>query len=204
MEQKASEYTERFRRYLPGLVDDFFSTEWTASAGTTCTCGQDIAVFRCEECFDGNCLCHLCMAQRHSQMPFHRVRRWNGLFFEREAATAEIWLGHGGLPCQISRPSSTLDVVHTAGVFRTTIHPCGCDSAGAGDQRLLPRQLMRHRLFPGSFDQSQIHWAFTFAYLDHWLATSHHAKTAVMDYWAITWFLTTGLPAERVRQSTPN
>ena len=199
--QKASEYTERFRRILPGLVEDLFWREWSPSAAKTCKCGQHTATLRCDDCCDDNCLCDSCMNRCHMRTPFHRVRRWNGRFFQREPPKAEISLGHTGNQCPSPRAAVKVEVVHTTGTFSTTVHPCGCDAAGRGEQRILPRQFMRHGLFPGSFDTSQVHWAFTFAYLDHWLATSHHAKISVMDYWATSWFLTTGLPAERVSLS---
>lgn len=186
---------------MPGLVDDLFSTEWSASAATECPCRIHLATLRCDDCFDSRCLCDACMMESHSRTPFHRTRRWNGRFFQREPATAEIWLGHAGRPCRAPLPRHLIEVAHPTGVFVTKVHPCGCDAAGTGDERSLPRQLMRQCIFPGSLDQSQVHWAFTFAYLDQWLAVSHHAKVSVMDYWATTWFLSSGLPAERVRSS---
>jgi len=197
--EKPSEYTERFRQLMPGLVDDLLSREWSASAATNCSCGAGLAALRCDDCFASSCLCETCMSASHSRAPFHRIRRWNGQFFQHEPATAEIWLGHEGRPCQTPLATHKIDIAHITGIFAVQVHPCGCDAAGAGDEWLLPRQLMRQGLFPGSLDQFQVHWAFTFKYLDQWLAVSHHAKISVMDYWSTTWYLSSGLPAERVR-----
>lgn len=197
--QKASEYTDRFRQWIPALVDDLLACEWSEVAGANCGCGQAIATLKCDDCIEQHCVCENCMRTRHALMPFHRLRRWTGDFFKREPLCAELWLGHAGSRCPNSRPPTNINIAHLSGIFDTIVHACGCAGDGKVEEATLPRQLMRQGYFPGSLDLYQVHWAFAVPYLDHWLAISHHAKVSMMDYWATTWFLTTGFPAERVK-----
>jgi hypothetical protein len=61
------------------------------------------------ECLGKPLFCTSCVVKSHKMLPFHRVRQWNGSFFEPSwlvRAGLVIWLGHGGLEC----PSETGNV----------------------------------------------------------------------------------------------
>lgn len=58
--------------------------------------------YRCTQCFGEPIWCTACCLEIHQQIPFHRIKKWNGSFFERsdlDDAGLTIFLGHGGQPC---------------------------------------------------------------------------------------------------------
>ena len=132
-------------------------------------------------------------------MPFHRRRRWTGLYFVPERFRVELSLGHAGSRCTAAPLTPVkVEVAHLTGIFDADLYPCGCDAAGVGDERMLPRQLMRTGLMSGGLSATQVSWAFTVTLMDDWLAASHYAKVSIMDYWSALWFKTLGTPVERV------
>ena len=60
------------------------------------------ALWRCENCYSHKLLCQSCCRDRHTANPYHRVRRWNGSYFEMGAlwqVGVKLNLGHDGNPC---------------------------------------------------------------------------------------------------------
>jgi len=185
---------------MPGLLDDLFCLETGSTAATSCVaCGATGATLRCDDCFNSGCFCVACINSKHEVMPFHRRRRWTGLYFVPERFRVEVSLGHAGARCA-SAPfiPVQMEIAHVTGVFDVDLYPCKCPAAGVGEERILPRQLMRHGLMPGSLDAKNVSWAFTMTLMDDWLAASHYAKVSIMDYWSALWFKTLGTPPERV------
>ncbi|EAU81166.2 hypothetical protein CC1G_10453 [Coprinopsis cinerea okayama7 len=65
-------------------------------------CGGPEPLWRCLECVGRRELCRVCMREKHRDLPFHRVERWD----ETHWNPAWLWqigvvipLGHGGAPC---------------------------------------------------------------------------------------------------------
>ncbi|KAG1836714.1 hypothetical protein C8R48DRAFT_568766, partial [Suillus tomentosus] len=56
----------------------------------------------CHNCLGDPMFCAKCCRYEHRRLPFHKISKWNGSFFEETSLTKidmEIYLGHGGLPC---------------------------------------------------------------------------------------------------------
>jgi hypothetical protein len=49
------------------------------------------ALWRCEDCFCLQDMCSTCLRETHQALPFHRIQRWTGQFFQ------EAWLRDVGL-----------------------------------------------------------------------------------------------------------
>ncbi|KIJ41630.1 hypothetical protein M422DRAFT_78561, partial [Sphaerobolus stellatus SS14] len=41
--------------------------------------------FRCADCDSRELLCSACMVEQHRCSPLHRIKRWNGMYFEEES-----------------------------------------------------------------------------------------------------------------------
>lgn len=66
-------------------------------------------VYRCLDCLGEPETCSACCKGDHARLPFHRVKFWNGRFFERSDLNTLgiiIHLGHRGAACPSSIPSS--------------------------------------------------------------------------------------------------
>jgi len=61
-----------------------------------------VVQWRCDDCAAHKCLCSVCCRDNHTALPFHRVRHWNGRFYQRSSlwrVGVKIHLGHQGVPC---------------------------------------------------------------------------------------------------------
>ena len=78
-------------------------------------CSGPLALFRCLDCCQGQqVLCCNCCLVQHQHLPFHRIQRWTGKFFEREDLGnlgLLIHFGHDGNPC----PTLFASSIHTPG-----------------------------------------------------------------------------------------
>jgi hypothetical protein len=66
-------------------------------------CDSHGALYRCVDCLHTTrLLCFECCIKRHHHLPFHRIKRWTGKFFEKDdlgSMGLTISLGHGGTLC---------------------------------------------------------------------------------------------------------
>lgn len=73
----------------------------TANIGCM-TCNSSAGLYRCKACFGNPILCADDLRERHGKLPFHRIEKWTGQFFE-DAWLSDVGvvlhLGHGGEPC---------------------------------------------------------------------------------------------------------
>ncbi|MDX6295879.1 MAG: hypothetical protein QOH50_5049 [Kribbellaceae bacterium] len=99
------EYMETWRdkkrsKYLNRLLSLCTSTSPGQQVCTACKIGKSL--WRCLDCMDTCMLCVLCFRHRHQHLPFHRVEKWNGRFFQRGSlwqVGVKIYLGHQGAVC---------------------------------------------------------------------------------------------------------
>jgi hypothetical protein len=59
-------------------------------------------LYSCSDCLGKPQLCLHCVGSGHRLRPFHRIRRWNGSYFESSTLNElgfELHLGHEGWPC---------------------------------------------------------------------------------------------------------
>ncbi|KAF9521376.1 hypothetical protein CPB83DRAFT_778848, partial [Crepidotus variabilis] len=69
-------------------------------------CQIGLPAWRCEECLGQQVTCRLCCRTLHQNLPFHRVERWNGKFFEKAAlwqTGLKLYGGHAGRKCPESQ-----------------------------------------------------------------------------------------------------
>ena len=70
-------------------------------------CDTPNAKWQCQMCFGRQLLCLRCCATKHKLLPFHRIEKWNGKFFQAGAlwqVGVKLYLGHDGGGC--SEPQS--------------------------------------------------------------------------------------------------
>ncbi|TDL18801.1 hypothetical protein BD410DRAFT_727959 [Rickenella mellea] len=143
------------------------------------------APYRCEDCFSGAVTCHTCCRDEHAEMPLHRIRKWNGNFFEHSSLQEiglQVQLGH--LPndkCKNPKPATAgFTVIHTNGIHLVDVNFCDCRSSNTvADRRL---QLLRRQWFPAS--QSIPKTCCTFRVLEGFHTMSLQSKMSAYDYYA--------------------
>jgi hypothetical protein len=122
----------------------------------------------------------------HLSLPFHRLQRWNGQFYEA-ISLLELGfvfnLGHDGKVCPLNADKSEcgdqITMVDSAGIFIHLVRWCRCNGASNEDKHL---QLLRHRLFPSTISKPQT--AFTFNVLDEFLIDSLECKTSASSFYS--------------------
>lgn len=65
--------------------------------------------FICADCTQGAFLCQSCLLQSHNQLPFHRVKMWEGQMFKSTSLAAlglVLAMGHNGKGCQLVHSSA--------------------------------------------------------------------------------------------------
>jgi CxC2 like cysteine cluster associated with KDZ transposases len=79
-------YMEEFVARVDRLMQAHLSNE--ARLHDKCgKCNNAIGIWRCKECFLAQPLCRACMRHTHMELPFHRIERWTGTYFE----AADLW-----------------------------------------------------------------------------------------------------------------
>ncbi|GJE99776.1 CxC2 domain-containing protein [Phanerochaete sordida] len=141
-------------------------------------------LYRCSDCFGGQLVCQGCCLAVHHDQPFHRIKRWNGQYFEKitlQAIGLTVQLGHPhGQPCAspIPAPRASL-VIHTNGMHPVTLLFCGCSNiAAAGDRT---QQLLRAELYGASLTDPTTFC--TFRVLEHFHVLTLQSKITAYDYY---------------------
>jgi hypothetical protein len=169
--------------YLSILLD----SEAPGQLHDKCTlCLQADNEIRCLSCI-GHCgWCRICAVKAHRSLPFHRLQRWNGRFYEvisLQDLGFTLNLGHNGDICPLSTGENEridrITMVDSAGIFVHTVKWCRCNGASDQDKHL---QLLRHRLFPSTVLRPQT--AFTFNVLDEFLIDSLECKTSASSFYS--------------------
>ena len=70
---------------------------------TRCTsCQSRLGIYRCTDCIGDQLSCPDCCCRLHRLTPYHRIKRWNGTYFEGSDLVSlglVIHVGHGGQDC---------------------------------------------------------------------------------------------------------
>ncbi|KAK6974482.1 hypothetical protein R3P38DRAFT_3335742 [Favolaschia claudopus] len=155
------------------------------AAYSTCECGGDGPDFRCMDCMSGGRLvCASCVRDAHAQLPFHRVQKWNGRFFDRvslKSLNVRIQLGHWHGPvrrCLVPEkaPGDDFVIIDTSGIHTVGLDYCGC---GQGGPR--PVQLLRAQLWPSTTTNPRT--AATFSVLRHFHLLGFESKCATLEFY---------------------
>ncbi|KAF9006891.1 hypothetical protein BDZ89DRAFT_965772 [Hymenopellis radicata] len=107
-------------------------------------------LFRCKDCWGTQLECLACILINHARLPFHRIRRWDGQFFQKVKLSAlglRLQLGHeDSRPC-VNPQTAPKDftILHDNGIHKVNADFCGCE------QRVPERiQMLRSEVFPAT------------------------------------------------------
>lgn len=166
-------------------------------------------VYRCHDCLGDPIICAKCCRHEHRRLPFHKISKWNGSFFEETSLTKielEIHLGHDGLPCPVLEnahewedmdepvyePSydrsaiPELPFLHgkecTTVVDKSGVHSLIIRYCKCPNACTPDKQLFAIGMFPASFSRPKS--AFTFSVLDGFLLDNLECGTSAMNYYS--------------------
>ncbi|KAJ7807053.1 hypothetical protein B0H13DRAFT_2386681 [Mycena leptocephala] len=122
----------------------------TLPAMAPATDSDDHRIFKCPDC--GEFIqCKNCCVERHSMMPLHFPKVWNGKFWADTTLKSlglVYQLGHQGAPCPTPVTMvRSLVVMDTTGIHQVRYRRCGCDRS---DTTNPVRQLLRNAWFPAT------------------------------------------------------
>src|SRR6267154_6097335 len=172
---------QAFERHFDTLQSAILEREYDVRTTADCTCGQEPALFRCEECFDAAPSCKSCLLSGHHHLPFHHVQRWDNTHFVRTSLGKlglVIFLGHDMRRCPnapINSNGRPFITVHTNGIHIININFCSCNDA-TDDLH----QLTSAGLFPATTDKPET--VFTFMMLKDFHAHTLASKKSAYDH----------------------
>lgn len=138
-------------------------------------------IIQCLDCDHDDLLCRSCAVSAHSFLPFHKIRKWNGSFFEPTSLNIcglILHMNHGQGSCPHVKEAPApqdLTVVDTNGVHIVSIGWCCCFGAPS-----FAEQLFSRRIFPASTLRPKT--AFTFRVLKLFHMFNHVARTTPWDF----------------------
>ncbi|KAF9038742.1 hypothetical protein BJ165DRAFT_1352555, partial [Panaeolus papilionaceus] len=145
-------------------------------------CGINSAMYECIDCRDRELCCRECMVMTHSKWYLHRIRKWNGEFFEKSSLRElglRIQLGKPGHRCsrKTTAPEDDFVIIDIKGIHQVNLDFCAC---GEDEQRHIV-QLLRAGLFPASIQHPQT--AATFDVLDHFELLTFVSQLSGFEYY---------------------
>ncbi|KAJ7161448.1 hypothetical protein C8R43DRAFT_1123892 [Mycena crocata] len=145
----------RWRPLAQKFLDEQLRAEGLGDAMSDPRCGYCLkehpaSMFRCADC--GMYMqCEECVIKKHTLEPLHRLKRWNGKFWQGvnlKSLNIIYQLGHGGLPCpNPDTKDRTVVVIHTNGIHTLDYHQCGCDLSDRSNNL---RQFQRNAWYPAT------------------------------------------------------
>ncbi|KIL55458.1 hypothetical protein M378DRAFT_90872, partial [Amanita muscaria Koide BX008] len=168
------------------FISEFLRLEGRGDAHDQTACGScgipDEIYYRCNDCFDTSPRCKSCTVEVHRQLPLHRIKKWNGSFFEPTSLKQlglVIQLNHGiNDPCFNPAQAFNDDfvILDSNGIHCVTLRYCNC-------HRTVPRssQLLRSRLFPATVIEPKT--AATFRLLEAYQLLSFTSKVSGFEFY---------------------
>lgn len=180
-----------FLDILPRIKAAAFSQTYHPRVEEDCPCGsEERAVYRCQQCTHPP-LCGSCILKAHQFSPFHRIERWNGLFFDshslRELGQI-VCLGHNSDACPSSSAHRRITVVDYDGYHDVEIKFCMCRNRLALKiEHDEADQLFLSNLWPMTVESPQT--VITVACLENFIMHANTSKLTAYDYcWALRRF----------------
>ncbi|KAJ7478021.1 hypothetical protein B0H11DRAFT_1726119 [Mycena galericulata] len=173
---------------MPTFLQEFLRGEGRGDHRiyTVCkACGVGPPEHRCRDCMGGGeLLCAACIHERHKQLPFHRILKWDGSFFKRmtlKEVGLRIQLGHWherDVRCLAPSRAAGDDfvVVDDHGIHEVGLDYCGCGSSGTETV-----QLLRAGLFPATTTHPRS--AATFNVLRRFHLLSFESKCSAYEFY---------------------
>ncbi|EIW81309.1 hypothetical protein CONPUDRAFT_55437, partial [Coniophora puteana RWD-64-598 SS2] len=138
---------------------------------------------RCKDCFSSRLYCCGCMVETHRKHPLHRMERWNGTFFERDALKnmgLVVQLNHPpGEPCMNPKAAwkGNFTVIDVTGIHNVHVNYCQC-------QKRIRRfqQLLRASWYPSTTSRPKT--AATFNVLEQYHLLSFESKASAYEFYS--------------------
>ena len=211
--QSQNDYLREFSQVIDRILDILLQTEAPVNGGICPSCNVRQTMWKCSDCVGCTNFCNDCIKKCHSSLPYHRVERWTGIFFEPAwlcQANVVIHLGHGGLRCpsNMEHDSAVVsdsehcpepskgDAIYGNGLpkLKGRDYHVVVDKSGVHRIRILPcscahapkeNERYLHYLQMGLFPASlqTIKTVFTFGVLDDFQMDNLECKTAGLNYW---------------------
>ncbi|KAG0692187.1 hypothetical protein DFH29DRAFT_985899 [Suillus ampliporus] len=154
-----------------------------------CVCGEEAAIYRCQDCHGCELFCHLCMIHIHERHPLHRMERWDGISFYSVTLKSMgicLQLGHAsGVQCinPLSAHNDDFVIIDYNGIYEVGLDFCGCAYA---EPHII--QLLRVRLFPATTVDPKT--AATFRSLEYFQMLSFESKVSAFEFYKMAARLT--------------
>ena len=142
--------------------------------------------YRCCDCLNPPVLCKSCILRSHAHTPFHFVSEWDvrRRFWRRQPLASlgvVLDLGHDGERCTYaSGTPRPMCIVSEHGVHELGVRFCGCLDKATRATTPDATQLLRHGLWPASWQQPRT--AFTINVLKTFSLLSHQGNVNAYDY----------------------
>ncbi|KAG2060031.1 hypothetical protein BDR06DRAFT_979706 [Suillus hirtellus] len=147
-----------------------------------CVCGEEAAIYCCQDCHGSEMFCHLCMVRVHARQPFHKMEHWDGISFDDitlKFMGIHLQLGHtSGVCCDNPLPAFNNDfvIIHYNSIYEVGLFFCRCTSA----QPHIVQLLCVH-LFPATTVDPKT--AVTFQALEYFQMLSFESKVSTFEFY---------------------
>lgn len=153
-------------RFYPIIVGHHAPVNPSTLSCSTIGCKtKDSNFYKCKGCFLARWHCSECITNQHSNLPFHRIERWDSA----KQCMADVSLADLGMTirfdhsdgsiCQsIQSNEGVLSVLHTNGVHKLKYHRCTCESSTS--RTATPEQLLANKLFPATDKEPRTAFSF--------------------------------------------
>ncbi|PBK63609.1 hypothetical protein ARMSODRAFT_990143 [Armillaria solidipes] len=169
------------------IVSDRPLLEWLGYDGHTGYCDEYLQeLLRLEGrgdsdlCSGGILECQRCVVERHTCLPLHIPKKWNGKYFEDvtlKSLGLRVQLGHWNMHCVNPMPGAEdFTVLHVNGIHKVAVNFCGCEHRVA--TRL---QMLRFRWFPATVRNPRS--CAMFSLLETFHAHTLAGKVSVFEYY---------------------
>ncbi|KAF8871980.1 hypothetical protein BD779DRAFT_1453348 [Infundibulicybe gibba] len=148
-----------------------------------CDCLSGPADHECLDCLGRHLRCAECIVEKHRENPLHRIKYWNGSYFEDRTLKTlglRIQLGHRpGVLCMNPETSFNSDftILDNRGIFSVTLDFCACGERAQSRTA----QLLCARLFPATVENPRT--AATFRVLETLEMLSYTSKVSVFEFY---------------------
>ncbi|KAG1837617.1 hypothetical protein F4604DRAFT_1885698 [Suillus subluteus] len=154
-----------------------------------CVCGEEAAIYRCQDCHSTELFCHLCMVHVHERQPFHKMEHWDGISFHGITSKSMgicLQFGHtSGVCCDnpLLVFNDDFVIINYNGIYEVGLDFCGCASAQPHIT-----QLLRVCLFPATTVDPKT--ATTFWSLEYFQMLSFKSKVSAYEFYKTAAHLT--------------
>ncbi|KAG2100186.1 uncharacterized protein F5147DRAFT_582246, partial [Suillus discolor] len=206
--QSPNDYLQEWKFRMNDYLRILHEQEAPPEDKKCCVCGSKSTVYRCYNCLGDPVFCLKCCRNEHWRLPFHKIAKWNGGFFEEMSLTKigmEIYLGHQGMPCpalgDIHEWEDTDEPIYQLAedfptivelpflnrkqcitvVDKSRVYSIMIRFCQCLNACTPDKQLFKMGMFPASFTRPKT--AFTFLVLDGFALDNLECGTSAMNYY---------------------